>query len=83
MFAKYIWNNQIKGDGIGMACSTRREKINVYRVLVWQPEGKRPLGRYRRRREYKIKIDLRERGWRGVDWIQLAQGLICTESGNL
>jgi hypothetical protein len=45
---------------------------NVYRVLVGRPEGKRPLGRPRRRWEDNIKIDLREIGIDGVNWIQLA-----------
>jgi hypothetical protein len=49
------------------------EGRNVYRVLVGKPEGKRPLGRPRRRREDGIKMDLREVGWGGVEWIQLAQ----------
>jgi hypothetical protein len=44
----------------------------AYRVLVGNPEGKKPLGRPRRRREY-IKTDLQEVGWRGMDWIYLAQ----------
>jgi hypothetical protein len=47
---------------------------NVYRVLVGKPEGKRPLGRPRRRWEDGIKMDLRETGWGCVEWIQLAQG---------
>jgi hypothetical protein len=45
----------------------------VYKVLVGKPEGKRPLGRPRRRWEDGIRIDLREIGLRGVDWIRLAQ----------
>jgi hypothetical protein len=45
----------------------------VYRVLVGKPEGKRPLERPRRRWEYGIKMDLREIGWGGVEWIHLAQ----------
>jgi hypothetical protein len=48
------------------------EKI-VYRVLVGKPEGKRPLERPRRRCEDEIRMDLREIGWRSVDWIQMAQ----------
>jgi hypothetical protein len=40
---------------------------------VGKPEEKRPLGRPRRRRVDIIKIDLREMGWDGVDWINLAQ----------
>jgi hypothetical protein len=45
----------------------------VYRILVGRPEGKRPLGRPRRRWEDNIKMDLREIGIDGMNWIQLAQ----------
>jgi len=44
----------------------------VYKVLVGKPEGKRPLGRPRRRWD-GIRMDLREIGWGSVEWIQLAQ----------
>jgi len=43
-------------------------------VLVWKLEGKRPLGRPRRRWEDNIKMDLQEVGCGGMDWIELAQG---------
>ncbi|KAJ4436175.1 hypothetical protein ANN_18805 [Periplaneta americana] len=46
---------------------------NAYRVLVGRPAGKRPLGRPRRRWEDNIKMDLREMGYDGRDWINLAQ----------
>jgi hypothetical protein len=49
------------------------EEMNVYRVLMGKPEGKRPLERPRRRCENGIRMDLREIGWGSVDWIQLAQ----------
>jgi hypothetical protein len=49
------------------------EKRNVYRLLVGKPEGKRPLGRPRRRWMNNIKMDLLEIGLNGVDWIGLAQ----------
>jgi hypothetical protein len=49
------------------------EKRNAYRILVGNPEGKRPLGRPRRRWVDNLKIDLREIGWNGGDWIDLAQ----------
>jgi hypothetical protein len=51
------------------------EGRNVYRVLVGKPEGKRPLGRPRRRWEDGIKMDLEEIGWGGggVEWIHVAQ----------
>jgi hypothetical protein len=48
------------------------EERNVYKVLVGKPEGKRPLGRPRRRWEDGIRMDLREIGLGGVDWIRLA-----------
>jgi hypothetical protein len=41
--------------------------------MVGKPEGKRPLGRSRRRWVDNIKIDLRETGWDGMNWIDLAQ----------
>jgi hypothetical protein len=43
------------------------------RILVGKPEGKRPLGRPRRRWVDNINMDLREIGWDGVDWIDMAQ----------
>jgi len=49
------------------------ERRGVYRVLVGKPEGKRPLGRPRRRWEDNIKMGLQEVGCGGVDWIELAQ----------
>jgi hypothetical protein len=52
---------------------TNGEKRNVCRLLVGKPEGKRPLGRPRRRRIDNIKMDFLEIGWGGVDWIGLAQ----------
>jgi hypothetical protein len=49
------------------------EERNVYKVLVGKPEGKRPLGRPTRRWENGVRMDLREIGLGGVDWIRLAQ----------
>jgi hypothetical protein len=53
------------------------EGPNVYRVLVGKPEGKRPLGRPRRRWEDGIKMNLREIGWGAVEWINLAHDRDC------
>jgi hypothetical protein len=49
------------------------ESRGVFRVLVGKPEGKRPLGTPRHRWENNIKIDLQEVGYRGINWISLAQ----------
>jgi hypothetical protein len=50
-----------------------RAKRNTYGILVRKPEGKRLLGRPRHRWVDNIKIDIREIGWDGVDWMKLAQ----------
>jgi hypothetical protein len=50
-----------------------REGKGVYRVLIRRPKGKRPVGRPRHRWEDNIKMDLKEIGIDGVNWIQLAQ----------
>jgi hypothetical protein len=58
---------------VGGACSPNGEKRNAYRLLVGKLEGKRSLGRPKRRLVDNIKMDLLEIGWGGVDWIGLAQ----------
>jgi hypothetical protein len=55
---------------------------NVYRVLMGKSEGKRPLGRPRRRWEDGIRMDLRKIGWGSVDWIQLAPAAGSCEYGD-
>jgi hypothetical protein len=60
--------NEMAGD---VACM--RERRGIYRVLVGKPEGKRPLGRPRRRREDNIKMNFQEVGCEGMYWINLAQ----------
>jgi hypothetical protein len=49
------------------------EKRNAHRILVGKPEGKRPLDRPRRKWVEDIKMDLREIGWGGMEWIDLVQ----------
>jgi hypothetical protein len=58
---------------MGGACSTNGKKRKAYRLLAGKPEGRRPLGRPRRRWLDNIKMDIGEIGWGGVDWIGLAQ----------
>jgi hypothetical protein len=55
------------------ACSPNGANRTAYRILVGKPEGKRPLGRLRRHWVNNIKMDLREIGWGGIDWIDLTQ----------
>jgi hypothetical protein len=61
-------NNQVEEGEMGRACSTNGEKSNV-----GKPEGKKLLGKPRRRWVDNIRMDLGELGWDGVNWIDLAQ----------
>jgi hypothetical protein len=56
----------------GHAASTG-EKRNAYRIVVGMPQGNTSLGRIRCRWDDNIKINLREVGWGGIDWIHLAE----------
>jgi len=67
---RVIKSRRMRGAGHVARMGDRR---NVYKVLVGKPEGKRPLGRPRRRQEDNIKMDLQEVGYGGVEWIRLAQ----------
>jgi hypothetical protein len=58
---------------VGEICGMHGEGRGVYRVLIGRSEGKRPVGRPRRRWEDNIKVDLREIGIDGANWIRLAQ----------
>jgi hypothetical protein len=58
---------------MGGACSAYGERRGIYRVLVEKPEGKRPLGRPRRRWEDNIEMVLQEVGCGDMDGIELAQ----------
>jgi hypothetical protein len=49
------------------------ERRGAYRALVGKPEGRRLLGRARRRWDDNLKMDLQEVGWGGMYWINLAQ----------
>jgi hypothetical protein len=58
---------------MGGACSTHWREKKFIQDFVGKSEGKRPLGRPRRRWYDNIRTDLREIGWEGVDWIHLVQ----------
>jgi hypothetical protein len=58
---------------MGRACSANGRKMNACTLFLEKPEGKRSVGRARRRRVDNIKVSLREIGWGGVDCINLAQ----------
>jgi hypothetical protein len=68
-----VKNDQVEEDEMDGACSMNGEKRNAYRLLVGKPEGKRLLGRPRRRRVDNIRMDLGAVGCGDVDWIGLAQ----------
>jgi len=57
------WAGHVVGLGEGRG---------IYRVLLGKPEEKRPLGRPRQRKE-DIKMDIKDVGWEGVDWTDMAQ----------
>ena len=69
MRIKYYSGGQIKNNEMEWACSTYGERRGAYRILVGKLEGKNPLRKRRRRWEESIETDLREMGWRRVDWI--------------
>jgi hypothetical protein len=58
---------------MGRACGTNGGKRNTYIILAGEPEGKRSLGRPKRKWVNNIKMDRREIGWGCTDWIDLAQ----------
>jgi hypothetical protein len=58
---------------MGGVSSMNAGKRNANRILVGKPERKRPLARPRRRWADNSNMDLREIGWDGVDWIEIAQ----------
>jgi hypothetical protein len=58
---------------MGGAYSAYGERSGVYKVLVGKPEGKRPLGRLRRRWKDNIKMNLQEVECGGMDWIELVE----------
>ena len=66
-------SDKIKKNEMGGACGAYGGGKRHVRVLLGKPEGKRPLGRPRRRREDNIKMDLQEVGCGDRDWIDLAQ----------
>jgi hypothetical protein len=66
-------DDQIKKYEVAVACGTCGEWRGALRVVVGKPEGKRPLGRPRRRWEDNINIHFKKIVWEGVDWIDLAR----------
>jgi hypothetical protein len=64
---------KLRGMRLTRHVACMREKSNAYRILVRTPQGKRTLGRPRHTLEDHIKMDVREIGWGGTDWIDLAQ----------
>jgi len=69
---KYFSGDQIKKNEMDVVCSTHGGEEGCTRVFVWIPEGRRLLGRPRRKLKDNIKMNLQEVGWGGMDWINLA-----------
>jgi hypothetical protein len=69
---QYNLNDQVKEGEMDRICSTNGANRNAYRILMEKPEGKRRLGRPRRRWVNSIKMDLGEIGCGGMDWINVA-----------
>jgi hypothetical protein len=65
--------DKIEKNEMGGACRADGEETGMHRVLVGKTEGKRPLGRPRRRWKDNIRLDLQEVGCGDMDWIGLAQ----------
>lgn len=61
---------------MGETCSTLGEISNTYKILVRNPQGKKPLGKPRHRRENNVKFNLTEGGCEDVNWVKLAQGKV-------
>ena len=70
---QYCSGNQIENIEMGGACSTYGGRRGLYSVLVRKHEGKRPLGRPRRRRGDNIKTERQEVGCEDMDWINAVQ----------
>ena len=70
---EYCAGGKIEKNEMGGTCARMGQGREVYRILVGKPEGKRPLGRPRRRWEDNIKMDLQEMGGGCGDWMELAQ----------
>jgi len=75
LVTQYCADDKIEKNELGWACGVAHmgEERGVYRDLMGKPEGKRPLGRPRRRWVDNIRIDLQEVGCGYMDWIGLAQ----------
>ena len=71
--AQYCAGDKIEKNEMGWACGAYGRGQGVYGALVGKPEGRRPLGRPRRRWVDNIRTDLQEVGCGYIDWIGLAQ----------
>jgi hypothetical protein len=73
LLTKYYSGDKTENSAMGGACSTRGERIGVYRILVGKSAKKIPLGRPRVRWEGNNKMDLQQVGCGVMDWIEVAQ----------
>jgi hypothetical protein len=69
----YCYDDQIMEDEMVWACGMCGDMINAYKILVANPEERRALGGLGRRMEDTIKMEFKELGCEGMNWIHLAQ----------
>jgi len=74
-FITCTWGDQVTEDEMGGTCSKHGRGEKFVRSFVGKPEGKRPLGRSRRRCKDNIRMDLKETDWESVDGMHLAQDM--------
>jgi hypothetical protein len=77
LLTHYCAGDKIEKNEMGGVLARMGEGRGVYRVLVGKPEGKRPMGRSRRRWEDNIKMDLQGLGcgvWTGLSWLRIERG---------
>jgi hypothetical protein len=71
-----LQSRQAKKDEVNGVCSTQGKIRNAYKIVLGKPEGKRPLGRSRRRWENNLKQDLKESSYKDIKCIQLHQNTV-------
>ena len=70
---KYYSGDQVKEDKIVRVCGNMENETNTYKILVGKPEVNKPIWRPKHRKKDNIKMDIKEKGYKGMKWIHLAR----------